>query len=331
MEWKPKDHPREKPGASDGGQFRDNPNKKGMPTTASIDTPYGGVEEDPQDLASLYDYLDQDRDEAQQVEFNLPDGTRVTGWAIDDGRIGREGLPEHWHAYSVAEDETDEPDANLMQAKGIDPDTADDEDMEYQTRMRIGDDIHVNHRFDFATTQQLTPQQLDAAASIPQDDWAFTGEQLSDHVYDNGIDPEIYREERRKNILSQAIQNSMRDKNPTPEKIEMLAQAARENTRVNIYGDSPIQALAFAKTTRPGQLPGLSDVLPERMEEMRAPDFKPNRPYIHWNQDGDLETVTAKQRETMLWRNRTAILMATRDDDEAKPATSNKLAELFNN
>lgn len=312
------------------GEFLPKPETQGLPSSGSITPPYKDTDEDPQDVAALYDFLDGDGDDAQQVEFELGDGTKVTGWAVDDARIPREGLPEHWHAYSVAEDETDEPDTDLMQAKGIDPDTADDGDIDYKTVLRVGDDIHVNHRFDFATTQQLTNEQLQQMSSIGDEQWGFTGERLSDHVYDNGIDPDIYREERRKLILGKAAENAMRDDKPTTGKIDMLDKAAHANSGVSVRGDSTITPYAFAKTTHPGDLPGLADVPPERISEMTAPDFKPDRPYIHWNADGDLETVTAKQRENLLWRNRISIILAAKDDDDMPPAVSNRLAQTFN-
>lgn len=46
--------------------------------------------------------------EARHIEFDMPDGSTLNGYALDDGRIDRNKVPAGWHAYSVMESDGDE-------------------------------------------------------------------------------------------------------------------------------------------------------------------------------------------------------------------------------
>lgn len=39
--------------------------------------------------------------EARHIEFDMPDGSTLNGYALDDGRIDRNKVPAGWHAYSM--------------------------------------------------------------------------------------------------------------------------------------------------------------------------------------------------------------------------------------
>ena len=45
--------------------------------------------------------------EARHIEFDMPDGSTLNGYALDDGRIDRNKVPAGWHAYSVMESDGD--------------------------------------------------------------------------------------------------------------------------------------------------------------------------------------------------------------------------------
>lgn len=85
--WKPEDHPREKPGTSDGGQFRDYPNRKGMPSTGSAGMPYDdgdGVVEAARDARNpnitareLSDYAGSDNEGIRDAAFSNPARKRL--------------------------------------------------------------------------------------------------------------------------------------------------------------------------------------------------------------------------------------------------------------
>lgn len=52
--------------------------------------------------------------------------------------------------------------------------------------------------------------------------------------------------------------------------------------------------------------------------------------YVHFNQDGDLEGLTEKQADKLIWDNRQRILQAVRDDESANFSTVNLLHNCFN-
>lgn len=115
-------------------------------------------------------------DDLRSVDFDLPDGTTLRGWALDGGRVDRDRLPAGWHAYSVTEDETDEPDP----AWGGAP-----QDAPYRTVMGIRERALVNHRMDILTTRSLDLGQADVF--VDGDEWGFGDDRLaSTDPYDVG-------------------------------------------------------------------------------------------------------------------------------------------------
>ena len=65
--------------------------------------------------------------EARHIEFDMPDGTTISGYALDDDRIDRNKVPADWHAYSVMESDSDE---------------------DGETTLSIDHDGYVNHRME---------------------------------------------------------------------------------------------------------------------------------------------------------------------------------------
>ena len=51
---------------------------------------------------------------------------------------------------------------------------------------------------------------------------------------------------------------------------------------------------------------------------------------MHFNQDGDLEGLTEKQADKLIWDNRQRILQAVRDDESANFSTVSLLHNCFN-
>ena len=82
--------------------------------------------------------------EARHIEFDMPDGSTLNGYALDDGRIDRNKVPAGWHAYSVMESDGDE---------------------DGETTLSIDHDGYVNHRMDFITTEDLS-QRIDSTVEI---------------------------------------------------------------------------------------------------------------------------------------------------------------------
>ena len=106
-------------------------------------------------------------EDARFVEFDLPDGHTIQGWACDDRRIDGPA-PRGWHLYSVMEGEDDE---DAFDEDAFDED-AFDEDAFYDPVMTVthhGE--RVNHRFDFLTRDDLGS---DPAIDFKGDDWGFT-------------------------------------------------------------------------------------------------------------------------------------------------------------
>lgn len=52
--------------------------------------------------------------------------------------------------------------------------------------------------------------------------------------------------------------------------------------------------------------------------------------YVHFNLDGDLEGLSEKQADKLIWDNRQRILQAVRDDESANFSTVNLLHNCFN-
>lgn len=139
-------------------------------------------EETPRNVSELRSWMGKNAKEAQRVEFDrLPDGTGIKGWAVEDRELSRDNVPDGWHVYSVSEWDSDEPDEDFMRAKGIDPDTADEEDIEYRQVLLIDKQIDSwsNHRFDFATREDLSDRIRRQPIEINDTyGWGFTGDRL---------------------------------------------------------------------------------------------------------------------------------------------------------
>lgn len=144
--------------------------------------------ETSRNVKELADWAGRDAKDMRRVVFDrLPDGRSVTGWALEDRQLSRDRIPEGWHVYTVTAWDSDEPDEDLMRAKGIDPATAPEEDVEYKQVLLIDSDINANswsaHRFDFATRTDLDQAMGRQPIEIPDDDtWAFTEDTLDDET-----------------------------------------------------------------------------------------------------------------------------------------------------
>ncbi|WP_147329880.1 hypothetical protein [Bifidobacterium bifidum] len=236
--------------------------------------------------------------EARKIEFDRPDGTRVEGYAIDDGRIDGSTLPDGWHKYSMMEDD----DTGAVSI--------------------VPQDVHVNHRLDFVTDKDLG-DGFDATG----DDWGFTEGDLIDDMPD-GFDCDEWLEDRRHRLLDQAVEDSD-GATMTGERSMLLNRAVNDcldhdpyNTSVGVY--------RIAKSTNPAGL-GLEDMSEERIREAREyGGWDPDKhQYVHFNADGDLEGLSQEQADNLLWTGRRDILTAVRNDDDADPTLVTVLSRGF--
>lgn len=95
-------------------------------------------------------------------------------------------------------------------------------------------------------------------------------------------------------------------------------------------GESTIGDLRIAPSINPHDL-HLEDMSEEQIKEARKyGGWDPDKhKYVHFNQDGDLEGLTEKQADKLIWDNRQRILQAVRDDDSANFGTVNLLHNCF--
>lgn len=298
MAFNEADHPREPKGSPNGmgGKFA-------VKTSEGDDTDLTAapISADPmRPPEALADALDPY--EAVNVEFTLPDGRTVSGWAVDDARIDPDRLPDGWHKYSVMEDDD---------SGAID----------------VAPTHVVNHRFDFATTTDLgNGFQGDT------DSWGFGDANLIDALPD-GFDPDEYREEQRRTLMGRAIDDSLLVPR-NGDRLNYLRAAARDTARhlTERTGDatrvSPYDIRPTAEAKRYGEREAGEDWFAASLQASGT-KVTTRSPYVRINEDGDLEGLSEKRVETLIWRNRQNILKAVRDDEDADPKTVKSLAVLF--
>lgn len=292
------DHPREPAGSPNGKGGKFTPKTSNGDDSDLTATP---IPADPmRPPEALADALDPY--EAVDVEFTLPDGRKIEGWAVDDARIDPDRLPDGWHKYSVMEDD---------ETGAID----------------VAPTHVVNHRFDFATTDDLGD-----GFQGDTDSWGFSDTRLIDALLD-GFDPDEYREKQRRELMGRAVDDSLF----TP----------RDDDRLN-WLQGAVQATARHLTDRTGDATRVSpyDIRPtaeakqygdrDAQEDWFAASLQASgtkvttrSPYVRINEDGDLEGLSEKRAQDLVWRNRQNILRAVRDDEDADPGTVKALAALF--
>lgn len=253
--------------------------------------------------------------EARHIEFDMPDGTTISGYALDDDRIDRNKVPAGWHAYSVMES---------------------DSDKDSETTLSIDHDGYVNHRMDFITTEDLS-QRIDGGqlTEIRGDDWGFTGNDLVDDLVEKSnnddFDLDIELEEKRRAMMDDAIRDQIFFK-PNEENMTALKAAAWQTISHDEQnkGESAIGDLRIVPSSNPTFL-HLEDMSEERLEEARLNGgWKPDRDkYVHFTKDGDLEGLSYSEADKLIWDNRQRILQAVRDDDSANFGTVNLLHNCF--
>lgn len=279
------------------------------------------MEPDYNQLMEAADAFD-DPYEARSIEFNLPDGTNINGYALDDGRIDDSRVPAGWHRYSVTETETDDPDPAF--------------DGENETSLAIEHNASVNHRMDFITRQDLSKQIDNGAASdIRSQEWGFGENNLVDDLTEKSGDPDydidIAREEQRHQLLDQAARDQIFFK---PNEENMLALRAAVDQTINhdeqLHGESEIGDLKIVPSINPHGI-HLEDMTEDQIREAREyGGWNPDRhKYVHFTSDGDLEGLTQKQADKLIWKNRQRIIQAVRDDEKADMTTVNILHNCF--
>lgn len=313
----PSEHPR----ATDG-TFKDT--NKRLPGTlpAKNQTDTRSLDELSYDeLLPAVDAFD-DPYEARHVEFTTPDGSTIDGYALDYGRIDQSKVPDGWHAYSVSEWDTDEPSPYLEDSN--------------LTTLSIDTDGNVNHRMDFITRQDLTSQINNGElGEIKEDDWGFRDTSLVDDLADKSgeddYDLDIALEWKRRQLLDTAARDQIFFK---PNEENMLALRAAVDQTVahdeNKWGESEISDLHIVKSTDLAGL-HLDTMTPDQIREAREyGGWNPDKhPYMRFNQDGDLEGLTQKQADKLIWQNRQRIIQAVREDDNASMNTVNLLHNAF--
>lgn len=288
------EHPRNPAGAPDGGAWT-------MKIPTGGDTDLAATPADPQrPPEALVDAFDPY--ETVAVEFTLPDGRTVHGWAIDDARIDPDRLPAGWHKYSVMEDD---------ETGAID----------------VAPNHVVNHRFDFATTTDLGD-----GFQADTDSWGFGDTSLID-VLPDGFDPDEYREEQRHTLLNPAIDDSLTTPRD-PDRLNALQAAARGTARhlTDRTGDatrvSPCDIRPTVEVKQYDEEDAEEDWFAASLHAAGT-KVTTRSPYVRINEDGDLEGLSEQRAENLLWRNRQNILKAVRDDEDADPKTVRALAALF--
>ena len=304
---------------SSDGRFTDEDKQDSLPSDTKIQQVASLLTDDTEpdfnQLLTATDAFD-DPYEARHIEFDMPDGTTVSGYALDDDRIDRNKVPAGWHAYSVMESDGDE---------------------DGETTLSIDRDGYVNHRMDFITTEDLS-QRIDSGqlTEIHGDDWGFTDNDLVDDLAeksgDDDFDLDTELEEKRHDMMDSAIRDQIFFK-PDEENMTALKAAAWQtiNHDEQNKGESTIGDLRIAPSINPHDL-HLEDMSEEQIKEARKyGGWDPDKhKYVHFNQDGDLEGLTEKQADKLIWDNRQRILQAVRDDESANFSTVNLLHNCFN-
>lgn len=254
--------------------------------------------------------------EARHIEFDMPDGSTINGYALDEGRIDRNKVPAGWHAYSVMESDSDE---------------------DGETTLSIDRDGYVNHRMDFITTEDLS-QCIDSGqlTEIHGDDWGFTDNDLVDDLAeksgddDFGLDTEL--EEKRHAMMDAAIRDLIFFKQDEENMTALKAAAWQTiNHDEQNKGESAIGYLRIVPSSNPAAL-HLEDMSEERLEEARLNGgWNPDKDkYVHFTKDGDLEGLSYTEADELIWDNRQRILQAVRDDESANFGTVSLLHNCFN-
>lgn len=254
--------------------------------------------------------------EARHIEFDMPDGSTLNGYALDDGRIDRNKVPAGWHAYSVMESDGDE---------------------DGETTLSIDHDGYVNHRMDFITTEDLS-QRIDSGqlTEIHGDEWGFTGNDLVDDLAeqsdDEDFDLDIELEEKRHAMMDAAIRDLIFFKQDEENMTALKAAAWQTiNHDEQNKGESAIGYLRIVPSSNPAAL-HLEDMSEERLEEARLNGgWNPDKDkYVHFTKDGDLEGLSYTEADELIWDNRQRILQAVRDDESANFGTVSLLHNCFN-
>lgn len=248
----------------------------------------------PVDLA-----FDLDPYEAQEVEFDIPGGRTVHGYALDTGeRIDPDGLPGGWHKYSVMEDDD---------SGAID----------------VAPYHLVNHRMDF-----VTDADLGDGFQADGDSWGFTGRNLIDDMPD-GFDVDVYREERRKRLMDMAIDDSTRVP-CTEDRLTALRMAVGDLMRQNPNDDelSVYDIRPTDEAKRYGKKEAEDDWFASSLM-LRDDKITTRSPFVHINKDGDWEGLSQRRAEQLLWRNRQTILRTVRDGNMVEPRLASMLASVF--
>lgn len=254
--------------------------------------------------------------EARHIEFDMPDGSTINGYALDEGRIDRNKVPAGWHAYSVMESDSDE---------------------DGETTLSIDRDGYVNHRMDFITTEDLS-QCIDSGqlTEIHGDEWGFTGNDLVDDLAeqsdDEDFDLDIELEEKRHAMMDAAIRDLIFFKQDEENMTALKAAAWQTiNHDEQNKGESAIGYLRIVPSSNPAAL-HLEDMSEERLEEARLNGgWNPDKDkYVHFTKDGDLEGLSYTEADELIWDNRQRILQAVRDDESANFGTVSLLHNCFN-
>lgn len=254
--------------------------------------------------------------EARHIEFDMPDGSTLNGYALDEGRIDRNKVPAGWHAYSVMESDSDE---------------------DGETTLSIDHDRYVNHRMDFITTEDLS-QRIDSGqlTEIHGDEWGFTGNDLVDDLAeqsdDEDFDLDIELEEKRHAMMDAAIRDLIFFKQDEENMTALKAAAWQTiNHDEQNKGESAIGYLRIVPSSNPAAL-HLEDMSEERLEEARLNGgWNPDKDkYVHFTKDGDLEGLSYTEADELIWDNRQRILQAVRDDESANFGTVSLLHNCFN-
>lgn len=254
--------------------------------------------------------------EARHIEFDMPDGSTIRGYALDDDRIDRNKVPAGWHAYSVMESDSDE---------------------DGETTLSIDRDGYVNHRMDFITTEDLS-QRIDSGqlTEIHGDEWGFTGNDLVDDLAeqsdDEDFDLDIELEEKRHAMMDAAIRDLIFFKQDEENMTALKAAAWQTiNHDEQNKGESAIGYLRIVPSSNPAAL-HLEDMSEERLEEARLNGgWNPDKDkYVHFTKDGDLEGLSYTEADELIWDNRQRILQAVRDDESANFGTVSLLHNCFN-
>lgn len=304
---------------SSDGRFADEDKQDSLPSDTKIQQAASLLTDDTEpdfnQLLTATGAFD-DPYEARHIEFDMPDGSTLNGYALDDGRIDRNKVPAGWHAYSVMESDGDE---------------------DGETTLSIDHDGYVNHRMDFITTEDLS-QRIDSGqlTEIHGDDWGFTDNDLVDDLAeksgDDDFDLDTELEEKRHDMMDSAIRDQIFFK-PDEENMTALKAAAWQTISHDEQnkGESTIGDLRIAPSINPHDL-HLEDMSEEQIKEARKyGGWDPDKhKYVHFNQDGDLEGLTEKQADKLIWDNRQRILQAVRDDESANFSTVNLLHNCFN-